>query len=118
MINFELQEEDSNSTLIVNGQLTIACATEFKDALIKLYESSKSLFLDLANVSSIDTSCLQLLCAVHKSSMNSDKTIEIKDEFPESFKQSVTDAGYIRKGNCNANYSSSCFWVNDKKSHL
>jgi anti-anti-sigma regulatory factor len=115
MINFELQEEDSNSTLIVNGQLTIACATEFKDALIKLYESSKSLFLDLENVSSIDTSCLQLLCAAHKSSMNSDRTIEIKDELSEHLKQAVTDAGYIRNGNCNTDSASSCFWSSDKE---
>ena len=115
MINFELQEEDSNSTLIVNGQLTIACATEFKDALMKLYESSKNLFLDLTNVGSIDTSCLQLLCALHKSSVNSNRTIEIKDDFSESFKQSLVDAGYVRTGRCSADSSRSCFWVNDKE---
>ncbi len=118
MVKFEIQEDDNKSTLIVNGDLSIAGAAEFKDILIKLYEGSKSAFLDLANVSSIDTSCLQLLCSTHKSYINSDRTIEIKDELPEQITQSVTVAGYIRKGNCNANSSGSCFWANAKEDQL
>jgi len=115
MVTFEIKEDNSKSTLIVNGELSIAGAAEFKEVLMKLYESSKNLFLDLENVSSIDTSCLQLLCAAHKSSMDSDINIEIKDELSEHLKQSVTNAGYIRNVNCNTDSSKSCFWVSPKE---
>ena len=116
-MKYQIQEEADNNILIIEGDLTVAHAAEFKNALIQSLENAQQVTLDLANVADIDHSCLQLFCALHKSTLNSGKSIELRGNFPEVFEQVIKDSGFIRQGGCHDECFASCFWVNREISH-
>jgi len=111
-MKYQIQEEADNNILIIEGDLTIAHAAEFKNALIQSLENAEQVTLDLAHVADVDHSCLQLLCALHKSTLNSGKAVDLRGGFPEVFEQVIKDSGFIRQGGCNEDCAESCFWVN------
>ena len=116
MINYEIQEEESKNTLRVNGELSISVASEFKDLLVSLHDTSKDLYFDFSDVSSIDTSCLQLICAAHKSCIQSNRNVVIGEGISESIKQSVFDSGFSSKCKCSVDTSRDCLWAhNDER---
>jgi len=116
-MKYQIQGTADNNILIIEGELTIAHAAEFKNALIQSLENVAEVTLDLANVADVDHSCLQLLCALHKSTIDSGKSVDLRGGFPEVFEQVVKDSGFICQGGCGADCSESCFWINKVMSH-
>jgi len=60
-MEFKAETKDDVCEAVVEGELTIYHAGEFKKGLEKAVKKATNINLDLANVSEIDTSCIQLL---------------------------------------------------------
>ena len=109
-MNFEKDVSGRQGTLTLDGELTIQCAGELKDSLVKSQESVESLLLNLEGVAGTDISCLQVLCSAHRASVKSNKQLGFTGSIPASFKQTVRDAGYAKEVCC-TDGCGSCLWA-------
>ncbi len=108
-MNFEKDASGKQGTLMLIGELTIQCAGELKDSLIKSQEAVESLLLNLEGVEGADIPCLQLLCSAHRTAVRANKRLSFTGAIPLSFRQTVRDAGYA-KGACRTDGDGSCLW--------
>lgn len=106
-----LEQSGTVGVLTINGALTVGCASELKAALMKALETVEHLILNLAAVDELDLSCLQLLCAAHRTSQKLNKQLTIADNRPEAFRGTVCLSGYGRHIGCALDRTNSCLWL-------
>lgn len=108
----EAQRAGSKRNIVImSGDLTLDNAVELKTAIIKSLENAEEIVLDLEGVTYIDLSCLQVLCATHKSTVSSNKSIELKSKLSAAVKQSILEAGYLHQNDCPSGTLKNCFWA-------
>jgi hypothetical protein len=61
-------------------------------------------------VNEIDLSCLQVLCAAHRSAVASGRDITTTGKWPDAFARAVEESGYSRGRNCRSPRSVRCLW--------
>ena len=112
MGKIEVQRAGSKRNIVImSGDLTLDNAVELKNAIIKSLENAEEIVLDLEGVTHIDLSCLQVLCASHKSTVSSNKSIELKSKLSAAVKQSIQETGYLHKNDCPSGTPKNCFWA-------
>ncbi|GBE02725.1 STAS domain protein [bacterium BMS3Bbin06] len=109
----ELQVEQSGDIerLTFAGELTVQHSDKLRVSLMRTLDSVNHVFIDLENVTSVDLSCLQLLCSACHSSQKLNKLLTITDKRPEIFKKAIEDAGYSRHVGCASTINKSCLWI-------
>jgi ABC-type transporter Mla MlaB component len=110
-MNFHTELSGNTNILTIEGELTIAHAAELRTILIKSLESADTVQLRLESVKDVDLSCLQLLCAAHRSALISNKNLTLGSRGSEAFRQAVENAGYSRHLGCDLDISESCLWI-------
>ncbi|MBI4847891.1 MAG: STAS domain-containing protein [Nitrospirae bacterium] len=110
MADIKVEKREDNNIVVITGEMTIQNASALRDALIQSTECAEHVILDLKDVTEIDLSCLQLLCAAHRTSVNSQKSLKLKQDYPEILKKAVTEAGYSRYFGCKLETEKSCIW--------
>ena len=111
MISFEMGSKSEVGVLSLDGELTLQRADELRAALMSSLSSADHLVLNVESVTGIDLSCLQLLCAAHRSSEKLNKRLTITGERPDVFRRVVEDAGYLRHVGCVIDQGKSCLWL-------
>lgn len=111
MTNFKKKKSGDVRTLMLDGDLTIQHAAEFKKAFDGSFEGVKKLVLNFDKVDEIDLSCLQILCSAHRTSTKMEKELAIDGECPEVLKKVIESAGLTRQTGCSKDYQKSCFWI-------
>jgi anti-anti-sigma factor len=110
MADIKVEKKGKETTLIVNGEMTITYAGALRDALIKSLENAERVILDLEDVTAVDLSCLQLLCSAHRTSVQAEKSVELKSAPLGVLKQVACEAGYSRNFGCLPKTENTCFW--------
>ena len=111
-MTFTVDDSQKEGSLVADGSLTVQQAAEFKDALTKALNEVDSLEINLDNVTEVDLTCLQLLCAAHKTCMKTNKTLKISHQHTEALKEAVKNAGYERHRGCKeAGGDNQCLWL-------
>lgn len=105
------QKGDQAVTLRLEGPLTLEHAEELRNALREGLSKSLSVTIELADQIEVDLSCLQLFCAAHRSALASRKKLNLRRGVPESFRNLVESAGFIRHQGCTLNPYQDCLWV-------
>jgi anti-anti-sigma regulatory factor len=104
-----LEYLDNNKRILnLSDDLTIQNAGEFKTMLGEALDGDDVLMINLDSVTSIDLSCLQLLCALHKSAMQTGKSVTLEYSPSSVITKALRQAGYIRQTGCAGNKE--CFW--------
>jgi anti-anti-sigma regulatory factor len=111
MIPFERENKSDVGVLVLDGELTVQRADELRAALMNSLSCAGHLVLSFENVTGIDLSCLQLLCAAHRTSAKLNKRLTITGRTPEVFKRAVEDAGYVRHAACIVDEGKGCLWM-------
>jgi len=111
MINFAVEHLDKKKILSIKGSMTIEHIDELRDILIEMKEHSENIVVNLATVSEIDTTCLQLLCSAHKTYMNENKSLELSINCSEAFQHAVTNSGYAQHKGCKHDKDVNCLWL-------
>lgn len=78
-MNLACERQNEEMALTLSGELTIERAEELKSSLLERLQTSDSLTVDAAGVTSIDISCLQLLYATCLSAEEHGKRMTIID---------------------------------------
>ena len=102
------QIETGNVTL--SGDLTIFQASEIQTRLREALESSDDVRITLQDVTSMDLSCLQLLCSAHRTAASGKKTLRFASPPPLLFRETVAAAGLKRYGGCAASPNTDCLY--------
>ncbi len=100
--------------LRLSGELTIQDADRLRSTLIEELARVDRIGIDLSSVTDVDIACLQLFCAAHKTSMDSDKLIKFEGVLPNLFKQAVKNAGYLRYTRCARDVNGECLWMGER----
>ena len=102
-------EEKVHVTL--NGDLTVADATELKNLLLEALAARDFVEVDLTNVTGMDLSTLQLICSAHRTARTSGKELALTGTGKGVLLEARKVAGYIRHQGCMYNPTKSCLWV-------
>ncbi|MDD5642731.1 MAG: STAS domain-containing protein [Syntrophales bacterium] len=92
------------------GDLTIDNAQELHRVLLAALDNATEISLTFAEVTAVDLSFVQLLCAAHRTAIRADKTLKLADPRPEVLKAAVRETGFIRERGCNLDSQGSCLW--------
>lgn len=103
-----MEINDDGKDVKIIGAMTIEHAQEAKTLLQELLTKKDNIPLDLEGVTGIDLSCLQLLCAMHKSAMQADKTVTLDYSRSSVISDILQRAGLVRHSGCTG--SEKCFW--------
>ncbi|MBF0620765.1 MAG: STAS domain-containing protein [Magnetococcales bacterium] len=112
MFNLSVDDSGKNGTLTLAGDLVIQNAHALRSSLDEaLTKVEETLTITFEEVSRADLSGLQLLCAAHKSFLNSDKKITLEGALPDALKEVIGTAGF---SNCAGDGDSSGIWTGVK----
>jgi ABC-type transporter Mla MlaB component len=93
------------------GSMTIAQASELRDALLGALQGAGQLRLDLSGITEIDLTGVQLLGATHRSARASGKKINIQHGGNQVYLDTLSGAGFKRCSGCDEDTKHTCIWV-------
>lgn len=91
------------------GELTIRRVAELKEDLLQGLTHSDRLQVDISEATDIDASCLQLLCAGHRTAVALGKQMTLTGT--ENLMPVLQDAGFVRHIGCALDCNQSCIWA-------
>ena len=96
MMDFKLKQPGNVGVLTIVESLTIESSTEFKDALLNSFSETDDLVLDFRDVTEVDLSCLQLICAANNMAAKLNKRLVVSEGPEGILKKAVIESGYSR----------------------
>ncbi len=99
-IEFNFDNDKSVGLLKIEGILTVQHASVMKYEFSKALHNVNIVEIDIHNVKEFDLSFLQLLCAVCKTCIKTNKKLKIVGTQNELLIRICKDAGYYRNENC------------------
>jgi anti-anti-sigma regulatory factor len=110
-MDVEMMRSAETGVLRLKGSWTIERAHELKQALVEALKGDEPVIVDLEGLAEADLSCLQLLCAAHRTSLRLGKHSALNQEQSGAFKRVVRDAGFARTLGCHGDPQTGCLWV-------
>jgi anti-anti-sigma regulatory factor len=111
----EIDESGDQATITVRGAIGIAGACMLRDALLPIQDRWSSLIVNLEDMTEIDVSGLQLLCAAHRTAVKLHKQVTLTGHLAESVHQSAANAGFLKEQACAMGGGQACLWAGRKK---
>ena len=105
-----LTTEGKRTRLLLEGELTVGRAGELLDLLRTALHRSDAIEIDLAGVTGMDLSCLQLLCAAHRTALRDGTALGVADPRNQVFRQAGEHAGFARRRKCRFDPQIDCLW--------
>lgn len=94
----------------INGAMTIGQASELKTGLLKAFEAGKPVEIQLAGVTEVDVTGLQLICSAHRSSVERGCELQVSGTDSEGFSNVARMAGMLRHAGCAHDVTHTCVW--------
>lgn len=94
----------------IQGEMTVINACQARDALIEAF-SAERICVDVQDITAIDLTGLQLLCAAHRAALAGSKTLEVSGVENEAFIAAAEAAGMLRHVGCKRDEKNTCIWV-------
>jgi anti-anti-sigma regulatory factor len=108
MIDIIIENSGSIKVLHLSGELVIQHADLLGSRFLESLSDADRVDIDLSAVTDVDISCLQLLCAAHKTSIKLNKLLYINGVCPDVFRQTVKNAGYFQHTGCSYDIKHTC----------
>ena len=99
------------SALVFSGDLTLRTATEVKKNVTKVLASSATIQVSFKDVSDVDLSFVQIICAAHRSAVTDGKKIEFPVQWPEAFVNLTKESGLNGHVGCSSDGHILCPWL-------
>jgi len=96
--------------LHAEGDLSLSTAGQMKSALLELVNIGEPAVIDLAGITGIDLSGLQLLCSAHRTFRWRHTDFELRERSGQ-LQRAASDAGYaMRSSVCPYRRDQNCLW--------
>ncbi len=109
-MKYQINKGKEGLKISFSGDLTISCAGEIKQALLGVMQKKGDIFIDLSEVQDIDVTALQLICAVHRSTLRDGRSLSLEKGLSQGLKDLVRIAGFARDRGCSLYLHGTCFW--------
>lgn len=114
MMKGRIEDLQNGKTITLDGELCIQNADEFRTLLMESIGVADTITMNVASVTEIDLSCLQLLCAAHRTAIRQNKSLALDRQWPESCALMIEKAGYARHNGCSLDKNRGCLWIEEK----
>ena len=104
------KEARLSEVLKFSGDLTIENTRELRQLLLAALDNLEEITLAFEDVTAVDLSFVQLLCAAHRTAVRADKIFQVAGSRPEILKAAVRETGFIRESGCVLDSQGSCLW--------
>jgi anti-anti-sigma regulatory factor len=105
------KKDDDSGTVLLEGELTLPRAAELKGLFEQALADAASVSVRFGDVRDLDLSCLQLLCAAHRTAVRMKKKMALEGERPRLLMETAKNAGFVRETGCKYDAEESCFWA-------
>lgn len=112
-MNCSLEQSEETAKLFISGSMTIEDAANLKTAIAGIVADSALIEIDLSATVTTDLSCLQVLCAAHRSAVLTGKKLVMRN-VSDSLRTCLEDAGFPRQSGCLHHEGESCLWQEEK----
>ena len=106
-----IEDSQKGKILVLIGGLCIQDADEFRTLLVQSIDTTDVLTIDVASVTEMDLSFLQLLCSAHRTAIEQNKRLELDKKWPEPCVQAIQESGYTHQAACGFNKNNDCMWT-------
>jgi hypothetical protein len=93
-----------------SGRLTVHTAQEQKQRLLEAAAADGPLTVVWGDITHIDLSFFQLLCAFHRSMLRKKRLVDVELPVGSKFREIMAVIGYRRRAGCTEAGEESCFW--------
>ena len=111
----KIENNGKQRVLTLSGELTIQNAEHIRSKLLESMQNTEHLTVRVEGVTDVDLTCLQLLCASHKTAIQLEVNLDLDKGQSEAFNQAATDAGFFRHTGCTFDTKQKCLWLEDVK---
>lgn len=108
-------ESRKAGTVALTGDLTITRAAEILSILKESLQANDEVRITLQDVSSVDLSCLQLLCSAHRTAAAAGQVLNLVAPVPEVLRQLIRQKGFKRQKNCAFSPKADCLCFDGEK---
>lgn len=109
-LNFE--QAENRCRIKIAGELTIEQASAFREAMLKALAQNSDIYLDLCGVSRIDMSCLQIICSMHKTLVDSGRGLSLTER-SKPFRETLKRSGFTGHQGCLEKTDIGCLWAEE-----
>lgn len=113
-----LIQEGGAGVLKLEGYMGVERAADLKESILHALGSAERLYVDVENITSLDLSCLQVLCSAHRTAVSMNKEFAIKGTLPEVFTEVAESSGFMLQKGCTKETEGTCLWVRDSRGHI
>jgi anti-anti-sigma regulatory factor len=113
MMKGRIEDTQNGKIITLDGELCIQNADEFRTLLMESIGAADTITMNVASVTEIDLSCLQLLCAAHQIAMNQNKRVSLDRKWSESCAGVIKNSGYARHAGCSLDKDHGCMWIKE-----
>lgn len=99
------------TTVTLNGDLTIKKANGIKKEILSALKKSARVVVDITNMSAGDLSLLQIICSAHRTADIMNKQFSILGGDKKTYQQLIWQSGYLRHIGCRESLRKSCLWM-------
>ncbi len=114
MMNGRIEDSQNGKIITLDGELCIQNVNEFRTLLMESIGATDTITMNVASVTEIDLSCLQLLCAAHQTTIRQNKSLKLDRQWPESCALMIEKSGYSRHSGCSLDEGHSCMWIKER----
>jgi len=113
-MEYTLEQEDNTCVLTLEGELGIQNAGELKIAISGILDTCPRVEVNLAHISQIDLSCIQVLCAANRS-FEKNKKIFKKKSGNRKIRDRLIQLGFFDNKGYTEGPCVTCFWKGEEK---
>lgn len=106
----KVKKSGDGAVITVTGELTTGNIEKLRSLLIKALADTDVVGLDMENVTSVDLSCLQLLCSAHRSAVSKNRRLYLRHGRTDALLRAADAAGYSRRAGCRIDSEKTCLW--------
>ena len=115
MTDCRIKDDGTRRVLSLSGELTIQNAEYIRSRLLESMQNIEHLTVRVKGATDVDLTCLQLLCASHKTATQLEVRLYLDKDQSEIFNQTAIDAGFFRHIGCAFDTKQECLWLEDAK---
>ncbi len=118
MLDVSLENSGDVAFLKLRGEMTVQSTAELKACIIQAFGNVENIFLDMAEVSDVDVSSFQFLCAAYRTATLLGKNLKLTGNVPLHFRMKSSSAGFDMLAGSDCHICKTCIWRNIYNSKL
>lgn len=111
MVKAGKTKSSTTKDVVLSGSLSLGAAGEIRSRLLQALDEADTIKILLQDVEDIDLSLIQIICAIHRSAMQKNKSLIMQDSLPDEFIQIIEDAGLNGHIGCSSDGRDCCVWL-------